>query len=82
MFHEIHLHSAMPTGSVFPNLRKKGGLPHWSSKCIVQNRKISHTGLQLCNNGWDYVRSLKTPALGLCSIETLLSAAFLFWCFI
>ena len=72
----------MPTGSVFSNLRKKGDLPQWSSKCFIQNSKITHTGLQLCNNGCDYVRSSKTPALGLCSTETLLLAAFLFWCFI
>ena len=50
--HEINLQSAMRTASVFSNL---GDLPHemgeLGQKCIVQNLKITHAGLQLCNNG-------------------------------
>ena len=53
--HEINLQSAMRIGSVFSNLRKKGGLPNgmgkWGKNCIAQNSKITHAGLQLCNNG-------------------------------
>ena len=57
LIHRMKLISSLQWGLVlcFLILEKNGGLPHemgeWGQKSILQNPKITHTGLQLCNNG-------------------------------
>ena len=80
--HEIDVGSAMPAGSVFCSLRGGDDFRHWSSGCIVRGPGIARAGLRLCGGRWDCVGSSGAPALGWCSVGALLSAGFLFWCFI
>ena len=84
LIYRMKLMSALQCRLVLCFVVLEGGddFRHWSSGCIVRGPGIARAGLRLCGGGWDCVGSSGAPALGWCSVGALLSAGFLFWCFI